>query len=227
MGNSEITAMEPYTVKFTYKGEIYHTTLEVCDLHCIINGVRIEVELDGNLYIEQPDLYGADQLAFFSYDKRYDQRLDSLILADYRFQYCLPVKVFEREGQHAIETCLLGCLEHDGDVRYSWTILGASSSSSDIEYAILELQKQLQQTHFIEICCCCQYGDTNPYGGDPYLNFLCFRKKKGEYMALGGRVNKHDWTFFTDEKNVESTTPLDHCSDFLFRESLLKPPSGR
>lgn len=223
MGSSAGRAMEPYEARFVYKGEVYDTVLDEGDLYCMINGVRIEVEFDGALYIEYPDQYEEDQLDFFAHIKHHD----IFVLTDYLFQYCLPVRVREKDSGQELKTCLLGTIEHDGVGHYSWTILSACSSMDDVEYAIFDLQKQLGWAHLLEICCCCQYGESNPYGGDPYLNFLCFRKNKEGYAALGGNVEKKDWPFFTDEKNAESTRPLYHCADFAFRESLLKEQSDR
>lgn len=204
--------MVSYAVNLACQGREYQSVLNEPELCCQINGVQVEVEVAGSLYIETPASYPQDQLAFLNYT----HKAGSLFLVDYTFQCELPVKVIEQESQRELDTSLFYTVLHDGLPHYSWQILGATSAAAEIEYAILELQEQLSVSHILACCCCCRYGAANPYGGDASLNFLCFRQNKAGYLALG-QIEKKDWPYFQDTGNVDFTRPLYHCTDFTVR----------
>lgn len=209
---------EPYQVLFTTNGKTYKGVLNEKERCFQINGVQIEVEFDNVLYIENPQNYKECTFAFLNYEEKWG----SLFLRDFQFTYTLPITLRDTKTNSVVAANFTGVLtDTKGVTQYLWKVLGKSSDKRDTEYAILDLQSKLYPRYEIQCCCCCKYGQANPYGGDPYINFICFRKNKSAYETLG-IVDKADWAFFQDEDNISDTRPLYCCEDFAFRKSVLQ-----
>lgn len=206
--------MQPYDVLFTTKGKTYRAVLNEPELCFTIQNITIQVEYDGSLYIDAPQPFQPEAFGFLSYT----EKSGSLFLNHYQFEYCLPIRLTQTQQGNTVNALMLGSSTNDETAHYAWSLLHAHSTQADAEYAIIDLQNQLYPAYQMEICCCCQYGQANPYGGDITLNFLCFYKNEEGYKNLG-IVNKADWPYFTNPANTNPTRPFYHCLAFSFRKA--------
>ena len=212
--------MEQYSVVLVCNGKEYKTFIDGDirsddELTFVVNGVKIHVEFDGNLYIEDVSTYSGEQLKSLAF---LTQKNGEVVLSDYHFKCRVPVAVVNKQTHETTATYVEIEMKHDGTpgnaVRYVYSLLDARSQMTDIDYAISDLRSQLRDLYTIRICGCCKYGQANPYGGDGYLNYLCFRKNKIGYLQFSTGVDKKDWEFFSDKRNVEATRPTYCCEEF-------------
>lgn len=213
--------MKQYSAVLVCRGVEYNTSVNG-DIHSddeltfVLNGIKIHVEFDGNLYIENKDFvnYSDEQLDFLTLCKENNE----VILTNYYFKCRIPAAIVNKYTHETTAALIEMKMEHEDTsnhaIRYTYTLLNAKSQMMDIDYAISDLQRQLSNLYNICICGCCKYGQANPYGGDTYLNYLCFRKNKIGYLEFNNGVDKKDWEFFTDKMNAESTRPVYYCKEF-------------
>lgn len=213
-------SLKRYSSLFVCKGVEYKTFVngdmyDDDELTFEINGVKICVEFDGSLYIENFADYSNERLSFLTFY----QKNDAAFLTNYVFACFIPVSVVKKETGEMSKSFLTIVNRHKGAQDNAAThLLQLLNEKSEMEYiddAVNELQNKLSGRYSICICGCCKYGQENPYGGDAYLNYLCFRKNKAKYLQFQSGVGKLDWEFFTDEKNVEKTRPVYGCEEFL------------
>lgn len=211
--------MKQYSGSLACKGLVYKTfvngdILSDDELTFEVRGIKIHVEFDGNLYIENSMDYSGEQLGFLTLY----QKNDIVVLTNYVFTCLIPITVVKSETGEMDKAFLTTESRHEGTqdnkVVYLFHLLNAKSEKTYIDDAISELLSQLSNKYSICICGCCKYGQANPYGGDVYLNYLCFRKNKTEYLKYHTGVDKKDWEFFMDERNVETTRPIYSCKEF-------------
>ena len=211
--------MEEYSASLACKGLEYKTFVNGDissddELTFEVKGVKIHVEFDGSLYIEDFANYSKEQLSFLTLY----QKNNSAFLTNYVFTCHIPVDVVKNETGKINKTFMTAVSRHEGTqdnkVAYLFRLLNAKSERTYIDDAISELQSQLSDECSIRICGCCKYGQANPYGGDVYLNFLCFRKNKARYLQFPTGVDKKDWEFFLDKRNTETTRPTYNCKEF-------------
>lgn len=213
--------MEPYSALLFCKGIPYKSFINMDifsddELTIQVNGIKIHIEFDGSLYIEPEDYvaYSDEQLEILTLSKRHGY----LFLVNYSFSYRIPITAVNKQTNDMVATFLEGEIKQQSPntdkVDYLFSLFDAKSQMTDIEYAIHDIRKQLSGLYDIHICACCKYGQSNPYGGDTYLNYLCFRKNKNGYLQFHDGVEKKDWEYFTDEKNAEPTRPFYSCEEF-------------
>lgn len=211
--------MEQYSASLTCKGLKYNVFVNGDmfsddELTFEVKGVKIYVEFGGSLYIEDFTNYSDEQLSFLTLY----QKNNSAFLTNYVFTCPIPVTVVKNETGEINKTFMIAVNRHEGtqdsNIAYLFNLLNAKSEMTYIDDAISELQSQLSAEYSICICGCCKYGQANPYGGDVYLNYLCFKKNKAGYLQFHTGVDKKDWGFFLDMRNVETTRPTYSCKEF-------------
>lgn len=214
--------MKQYPIVLICKGLMYETVMTDAmyddeDLMFTVQNVKISLDFTGSLYIENPADYRDEQLDFLTLYPKHDV----LFLMDYNFSYLVPVALLNRGTGEVVKTNIIGKISHEGApdaaIPYSYQLLHAQTTRSDLEYAMDDLQCQLKNSFSICICACCRYGQDHPYGGDIYLNYCCFKKSKRDYLQLPNGVGKQDWAFFSDTQSVESTRPFYSCDEFEAR----------
>lgn len=211
--------LEKYAAVLSCKGAEYKTFINQDiksddELTFCVNGIKISVEFGGNLYIENYADYKAKQLVFLTF---YEKN-NTLFLTGYCLTFSIPITIIDKVTNDVINTFISVEMRRENTenipVWYLYQLLNAKSTKGDIYDAIKDLQSQLSNLYIIKICSCCKYGQENPYGGDVYLNYLCFKKNKHAYLLFSNGALKSDYAFFMNKQNAELTRLFYSCEDF-------------
>ncbi len=214
--------MKEYLAVFVNNGKTHHIIIENHllvddDLFIIFKfeGIEVGVELDGNLFIEKPSTYSSEQLGQFSFSEVHEE---FALLTDYQLNYDVPVIVTELATGEHIETTMYGQINHTRNQKLNRLELLEAEIVVEESYQLFErlndLQPQLAEYN-IHLCAFCKFGQENPYGGDLFMNYLCFKKNKTDFIKRFPKgVGKTDWAFFRNPDNCSNCYIFNSCEEF-------------
>jgi Family of unknown function (DUF6304) len=117
-------------------------------------------------------------------------------LCEYTLEFDMPIQmVFQAEQlQGTLHVLLtLGAATPNGgtdrEILFLRLTVGDSSFASQgkvgwFEDELLDIQRQLPEGMYMQICFCCAYSDYHPVGNGLFGDLACFRNKKREYLAI-------------------------------------------